>query len=47
MPKVIASISTSLDGYVAGPNDRPGNGLGDGGEQLHYWIFGGPWRYDE
>jgi hypothetical protein len=24
-------ISMSLDGFVAGPNEGPGNGLGDGG----------------
>jgi dihydrofolate reductase len=46
MPKVAAGITTSLDGYVAGPNDGPGRGLGDNGEQLHYWVFGGPWSYD-
>jgi dihydrofolate reductase len=46
MPKVIASITTSLDGYVAGPDDGPGKGLGEGGERLHYWVFGGPWSYD-
>src|SRR5262245_7767752 len=22
------------------------NGLGDGGERLHYWVFGGLWSYD-
>jgi dihydrofolate reductase len=47
MTKVIAGITTSVDGYVAGPNDGPGNGLGDGGERLHYWVFGGPWSYAE
>ena len=47
MTKVAASITISLDGYVAGPNDGPGRGLGDGGERLHYWVFGGPWSYDE
>jgi dihydrofolate reductase len=47
MSKVTAAITTSLDGYVAGPNDSSGNGLGDGGERLHYWVFGGPWSYDE
>jgi len=47
MTKVAAGITTSLDGYVAGPNDGPGRGLGDGGERLHYWVFGGPWTYDE
>jgi dihydrofolate reductase len=47
MTKVVAGITTSLDGYVTGPNDGPGRGLGDGGERLHYWVFGGPWSYDE
>lgn len=47
MTKVIAGITTSVDGYVTGPNDGPENGLGDGGERLHYWVFGGPWRYGE
>ena len=47
MTKVAAGITTSLDGYVAGPNDGPGRGLGDGGERLHYWVFGGPWTYEE
>jgi hypothetical protein len=28
MNKVIAAITTSLDGYVVGPDDRPGQGLG-------------------
>jgi dihydrofolate reductase len=46
MSKVVASITTSVDGYVVGPDDRPGQGLGEGGERLHYWVFGGPWTYD-
>jgi dihydrofolate reductase len=46
MTKVIAGITTSIDGYVAGPDDGPGKGLGEGGERLHYWVFGGPWTYD-
>ena len=45
--KVRAGITISLDGYVAGPNDGPGRGLGDGGERLHHWVFGGPWTYDD
>jgi dihydrofolate reductase len=45
MGKVVAGITTSGDGYVAGPNDGSGKGLGDGGERLHYWVFGGPWTY--
>src|SRR6266508_6734155 len=47
MTKVAAGITTSLDGYITGPNDGPGRGLGGGGERLHYWVFGGPWSYDE
>jgi dihydrofolate reductase len=47
MSKVLAAITMSVDGYVAGPNDGPGNGLGDGGERLHYWVFGGPWTYHD
>ena len=46
MTKVLAGITMSLDGYITGPNDRLGAGLGDGGERLHYWVFGGPWTYD-
>ncbi|MGH2465462.1 MAG: dihydrofolate reductase family protein [Candidatus Limnocylindrales bacterium] len=45
MTKVIAGITTSIDGYITGPHDVPGRGLGDGGERLHYWVFGGPWTY--
>ena len=47
MTKVLAGITTSVDGYVTGPGDGPGQGLGEGGERLHYWVFGGPWTYDE
>jgi dihydrofolate reductase len=47
MTKVAAGITTSLDGYITGPNDGPGRGLGDGGERLHFWVFGGPWSYDQ
>ena len=32
-------MSMSLDGFVAGPNEGPGNGLGDGGPRLHEWAF--------
>jgi dihydrofolate reductase len=47
MTKVLAGITTSLDGYITGPGDGPGKGLGEGGERLHYWVFGGPWTYDQ
>src|SRR5215213_227963 len=46
MTSVVAAITISLDGYITGPNDGPGNGLGDGGERLHYWVFGGAWSYE-
>jgi dihydrofolate reductase len=46
MSKVVAGITTSVDGYITGPDDGPGKGLGEGGERLHYWVFGGPWTYD-
>src|SRR6187549_3946770 len=31
-------MSMSLDGLIAGPNERPDNGLGDGGHRLHDWF---------
>jgi dihydrofolate reductase len=34
-------MSMSLDGFIAGPNESPDNGLGDGGERLHEWALGG------
>jgi len=34
-------MSMSLDGFIAGPNEGPGNGLGDGGHRLHEWAFAG------
>jgi dihydrofolate reductase len=47
MGKVLAGITTSVDGYITGPGDGPGRGLGEGGERLHNWVFGGPWRYED
>jgi dihydrofolate reductase len=32
-------ISTSLDGFVAGPNQSEEHPLGEGGEQLHEWVI--------
>jgi dihydrofolate reductase len=40
MSKVFADISTSLDGYVAGPSPSLEEPLGAGGESLHDWVFG-------
>jgi hypothetical protein len=28
-------------GFIAGPNETPDNGLGDGEMRLHEWIFPG------
>jgi dihydrofolate reductase len=39
MGKVVVDITTSLDGFIAGPNDGPELGLGEGGERLHQWVF--------
>jgi len=38
MGKVIAAITTSLDGCYTGPDDGPGRGLGTGGERLPYPV---------
>ena len=32
-------MSVSVDGFIAGPNEGPDNGLGDGGERLHEWAL--------
>lgn len=47
MGRIVASITVSVDGYVTGPGDVAGRGLGEGGERLHYWVMGGPWTYEE
>jgi dihydrofolate reductase len=41
MGQIWANMSMSLDGFVAGPNVTVDNGMGDGGERLHDWIFEG------
>ncbi len=41
MGKVVFNMTMSLDGFVAGPNDSPENGLGDGGDALFKWYFSG------
>jgi len=45
MSKVVFNMSMSLDGFVAGPNDGPENGLGDGGEGLFAWYASGDTEY--
>src|SRR5919112_980402 len=52
MTKVLAGITTSVDGYITGPDDGPGKGLGEGGERLHEMsakvgaVVGGRWTYE-
>ena len=41
MGKVTFDISMSLDGFITAANVRPEEPLGDGGERLHEWAFGG------
>jgi dihydrofolate reductase len=41
MGRVLAEMSMSLDGCVAGPGVGPEAPLGRGGEQLHEWMFAG------
>ncbi|HET7744643.1 MAG TPA: dihydrofolate reductase family protein [Gaiellaceae bacterium] len=45
MGKVYAEISMSLDGFVAGPDPTLEHPLGEGGEELHEWVYGlATWR---
>lgn len=41
MSATVLYMSMSLDGFIAGPNESIDNGLGDGGERLHEWLFNG------
>ena len=45
MGKVATGLSMSLDGFIAGPNDGPGQPLGEGGERLFEWFSGGDTEY--
>jgi hypothetical protein len=38
MAMSVLCMSMSLDGFIAGRNDGPGNGLGTGGGRLHEWL---------
>ena len=45
MTKVRVDITTSLDGFVAGPNQTLEHPLGENGERLHEWAFAAAsWR---
>ena len=39
MSATVLYMSVSLDRFIAGPNEGPDNGLGDGGHRLHEWAF--------
>ena len=41
MAATVLYMSVSIDGFIAGPNESPENGLGDGGHRLHEWVFDG------
>ncbi len=41
MGKVVAGLLMSLDGFIAGSRDGPGNPLGDGGGRLFDWWTAG------
>ena len=38
MSASVLYMSMSLDGYIAAPNDKPGNPGGDGFMRLHEWY---------
>jgi dihydrofolate reductase len=45
MNSISCQISTSLDGFVAGPNQSLENPIGEGGMRLHRWAFNtASWR---
>lgn len=39
MSNVFFDVAMSLDGFIAGPNGSPENPLGDGGTELHQWLY--------
>jgi dihydrofolate reductase len=44
---VVIDMSMSLDGFIAAPNDVPGQGLGEDGMRLHDWMFDDPSVFEE
>ena len=41
MSKVVLYMSMSVDGFITGPDDDAGHGLGVDGERLHDWLQAG------
>jgi dihydrofolate reductase len=41
MSATVLYMSMSLDGFITGPNDGRGNGLGVDGHRLHDWLVDG------
>src|SRR4030095_198312 len=39
MTSVFVDVGMSLDGFIAGPNRGPANPQGDGGVDIHQWVF--------
>ncbi|GAA2370964.1 deaminase reductase [Catellatospora methionotrophica] len=46
MARVIAHVTMSLDGFMAGPDVGTAFPMGRGGESLHQWIFDGSSEVD-
>ncbi len=46
MGKVATGLTMSLDGFIAGPNDGPGQPLGEGGMRLFDWYSSGDTDYE-
>jgi dihydrofolate reductase len=45
MTMVVLDITTTLDGFVAGPDQTLEQPLGAGGERIHEWVYGlASWR---
>jgi hypothetical protein len=44
MSATVLYTSMSLDGFIAGPNQRPDNPLGDDGHRVHEWNTLDPGR---
>ncbi|MGI8911391.1 MAG: dihydrofolate reductase family protein [Rubrobacteraceae bacterium] len=46
MGEVATGLTMSLDGFIAGPNDGPGQPLGEGGMRLFDWYSSGDTDYE-